>query len=212
MEAVCEMCCGTYASNDDGNLPSACRLDWHRTMKWRGRYAGIHNAINCYSPTEDVLDNATTNGWGGAWGMQELFKGTAMLHLIPGNCEGGWGYNGEHTDILGQLTEFAKTNVLTDAELIASPIFRKFDNALLHQTNLISIAQTELNKVLGDGIPATSFAAGSNPIERGVTENYNYWGNGRPNGWPRSENEWLHSDISKVAYFYVYDFFYKLTR
>lgn len=186
--------------------------DPRQTLKWRGRFAGIHDAINCYSPTEDILANATTNGWGGLWGAQELFKGTATLHFIPGNCEGGWGYNSEHTNLAGLLTDFAKTNEFTDAELVASPIFRKFDNALLHQTNLISIVQTELNKVMGDGIPTRSFAAGANPIGSVISEDYNYQGGTRPNGWPRRADEWWHSDIIKIAYFYVYDFFDKLTK
>ena len=186
--------------------------DSRRHLKWKGRFAGIHDAINCYSPTEEVLNNATATGWSGVWSVQELFKGTAALHLVPGNCEGGWGYNGEHTNLAGLLTDFAKTNVFSDTELIMSPIFRKFDNATLHQTNRISISQTELNKVMGDGIPAVSFAAGRNPIGDAVMEDYNYQGLPRPNGWPRRENEWLHSDIAKVAYFYVYDFFDKLTK
>jgi len=46
--------------------------------------------------------------------------------------------------------------------VFASPIFRRFDNDLLHQTNCTSIAQTELNKVMGDGIPVISVAAGAN--------------------------------------------------
>ena len=103
-------------------------------------------------------------------------------------------------------------NEFTDAELVASPIFRKFDNVMLHQTNLISIAQTELNKVMGDGVPAVSFAAGRNPIGGAVMEDYNYQGSPRLNGWPRRKGEWLHSDIAMVAYFYVYDFFDKLTK
>ena len=192
--------------------------DSRRTLKWTGRFAGIHDAINCYSPTEDVLDNATTNGWGGVWSIQELFKGTATLHAIPGNCEGGWGYNDDHTGILGQLTDFAKTNTFTDAELIASPIFRRFDNALLHQTNCISIAQTELNKVMGDGIPAKSFAAGRNRIVNGVSNNIDYTDFRANIGqWPRYEQTsgvatplWQHSDLKKLSYFFVYPLFDRL--
>ena len=151
--------------------------------------------------------------------MQELFKGTASLHFIPGNCEGGWGYNSDHTNLAGLLTEFAKTNDFTDAELIASPIFRRFDNDLLHQTNLISIAQTELNKVMGDGIPATSFAAGANETG-GVAGNYNYQEQ-TPNGWPSERqgrrggvrvDTWLHSDLKNVAYYYVHKLFEKIVK
>ena len=67
------------------------------------RFAGIRNAVNCYSPTEDVLANATPNWYGGEWSIQELYKGTAALHFIPGNCEGGWGYNSDHTNILANF-------------------------------------------------------------------------------------------------------------
>lgn len=191
--------------------------DPRRTLKWKGRFAGIGNAINCYSPTEEVLGNATANGYGGVWSIQELYKGTATLHFIPGNCEGGWGYNSDHTNLAGLLTEFAKTNDFTDVELIASPIFRTFDNDLLHQTNLISIAQTELNKVLGDGIPATSFAAGANEVG-GVSGNLNYISfMANEESWPRFSREngvkrllWHHSDIKNIAYYFVYPLFEQL--
>lgn len=195
--------------------------DPRRSLKWKGRFAGIRNAVNCYSPTEEVLGNATANGYGGVWSIQELYKGTAALHFIPGNCEGGWGYNGDRTNLAGLLTEFAKTNSFTDAELVASPIFRRFDNGLLHQTNRISIAQTELNKVMGDGIPAVSFAAGANETA-GVEDNYNYQNeNGTPSGWPMQRqarrgvttiDTWLHSDIANVAFFYVYKLFEKVAK
>jgi len=187
--------------------------DPRQTLKWRGRFAGIHDAINCYSPTEDILANATMNGWGGLWGAQELFKGTATLHLIPGNCEGGWGYNSEHTNLAGLLTDFAKTNEFTDAELVASPIFRKFDNSILHQTNLISIAQTELNKVMGDGIPARSFAAGRNPISGICVAGNILMSPDDTLPWPRivdDQRKWYHSDICKIAFFYVHPIFKKI--
>ncbi len=202
-----------WAANWYGRIPY--ENDPRRTLRWRGRFTGIRNAVNCYSPTEDVLANATNNWYGGIWSVQELYKGTASLHFIPGNCEGGWGYNGDHTNLAGLLTEFAKTNDFTDAELVASPIFRKFDNELLHQTNLITIAQTELNKVMGDGIPATSFAAGANEISAlGNSGNYNYQGAGNTlNGWPRKNGDvsvWEHSDIKNVAYYYVHALFEKI--
>ena len=187
--------------------------DPRQTLKWRGRFAGIHDAVNCYSPTEEVLANATMNGWGGLWGAQELFKGTATLHFFPGNCEGGWGYNGEHTNLAGLLTDFAKTNEFTDVELVASPIFRKFDNSMFHQTNIISIAQTELNKVMGDGIPATSFAAGANPISDNCVAGNILMSPDDTVPWPRivdDQRKWYHSDICKLAFFYVHPVFKKI--
>ena len=118
----------------------------------------------------------------------------------------------DHTNLAGLLTDFAKTNDFTDAELVASPIFRRFDNGLLHQTSLISIPQTELNKVLGDGIPAESFAAGRNETS-GVSGNYNYQNeNGTPNGWPSNRDGWFHSDLKEVAFWYTYKLFEKIVK
>ena len=110
---------------------------------------------------------------------------------------------------------FPKTNEFSDVELVASPIFRKFDNVQLHYTNLISIAQTEINKVMGDGIPAVSFAAGANPIMNGsVAGNIElspmdlpYWPDTRINNAVR---KWCHSDICNLAFFYVNSVFRKI--
>ena len=185
--------------------------DSRKDLKWRGRYVNVQNAVNCYSPTEDVLANATTNGWGGAWSMQELFKGTAALHVIPGNCEGGWGFNDDYANLLGtDLTEFAKTNEWTSAELIENPMFRLFDDAnTLHSTNEILLAQTDANLILGDGIPATSFAAGANPIPQSSGyPSINFHAKiAHSDTWPRKKNDqnvWYHSDLKKMPYYYVH--------
>ena len=172
----------------------------------------MSDIINCYSPTEDILANATVNGWGGVWGAQELFKGTASLHFVPGNCEGGWGYNDEYTNIAGILTDFAKTNEFTNLELIVNPLFRKLDNGIFHQTNSIAIAQTELNKVMSDAIPATSFAAGANDMGRGL-KSYNMH-DYMVTSWPRKDSDgksvWYHSDIKDVAYYFTHGLFEKV--
>ena len=202
-----------WAANWSEHIPY--QSDSRLSLKWSGRFSGIHDVVNCYSSTEDILENASMSSWGGLWCAQELFKGTATLHFIPGNCEGGWGYNSDHTNLAGQLTDFAKTNNFTDIELIASPIFRKFDNATLHQTNLISIAQTELNKVMGDGIPATSFAAGANSMSTFCVlgniafapRNFIDWPDARKDG---NRLNWLHSDICQLSFFYVYHVFTKI--
>jgi hypothetical protein len=138
-----------------------------------------------------------------------------FLHISDNNTATNpiWGYNGEHTNLAGLLTDFAKTNEFTDAELIASPIFRKFDNPLFHQTNLIAIAQTELNKVMGDGIPATSFAAGRNPISGSCVAGNILMSPDDTSPWPRivdDQRKWYHSDFCKIAFFYVHPIFKKI--
>lgn len=87
----------------------------------------------------------------------------------------------------------------------------------MHSTNLFTVADETYRKnlrakFLGDAIPARSFAAGRNSIgNNAALENYNYQGRLLPNGWPRNQPKWLHSDIKNVAYFYIYDFFNELT-
>mgnify|MGYP003330580516 CR=1 FL=1 len=126
--------------------------------------------------------------------------------------------NSKEKEAIEYMRNILKNNYkFTDAELVASPVFRKFDNELLHQTNRITIAQTELNKVLGDGIPATSFAAGANETG-GVADNYNYNSYmANVESWPRFSREngvkqllWHHSDIKNIAYYFVYPFFEQL--
>ena len=63
--------------------------DFRASLSWRGRFAGIANAINCYSPTEDVLANAEVGQLtlsGGAWKIQELTKGkSSSVHVARDN-------------------------------------------------------------------------------------------------------------------------------
>ena len=118
----------------------------------------------------------------------------------------------------------ALTNSFTDIELITNPIFRRLDNDLLHLASLSNvaktIAKTEYHKVLGDGIPAISFAAGANDTN-GLTDNYDFQSE-TPNGWPEEQQEkidddttldlWMHSDLKNVAFFYVYKLYEKSVR
>ena len=115
--------------------------------------------INFYSPTEDVLVNATS-GIGGAWPTQEILKGSVVLSLMPRVAfEGGWGFNREHTVPLAP-DELLKTE-FSEYELKTSPPFKPFADDWLHSTNSLTLAQvdTVLRRVLADGIPATTFAA-----------------------------------------------------
>ena len=180
--------------------------DGRSDLRWSLRFSNLTNLVNCYSPSEDVLGNATYNGVGGVWTAQELFKGTAAMHAVPGNCEGGWGYNGERTNWLGLLPDEVKTNSYTDVQLIESPIFRPFDNASLHATNIVTLTLAEKARVLGDGIPALSFAAGANPISNNI-DIVNVNMTGYEQDWPRRQGEWRHSDMVRVAYRFLSRFY-----
>ena len=191
--------------------------DGRRALTWRGIFASVHNAVNCYSPTEDVLGNAPAVGAGGAWSAQELLKGTGTMYLLP--CvrrEGGWGFNPDHTMPLSQNNELLKTEY-TDEEMVTSPPFLPFaERDWLHSTNAVTATQIAevRDRILADGIPALTFAAGANETG-GATDDYNYNSfMANVESWPRFSREngvkrllWHHSDIKNIAYYFVYPLF-----
>ncbi len=216
--------------------------DFRSSLSWRGRFAGIANAVNCYSPTEDVLANPEEGQLtlvGGVWKIQELTKGTTLWHELNSlpflnlnvACEGGWGINSYYS--LNPLwyvyqygfTEKAK-NDLTREDAITHPLFTPFrsESEAMHSTNLFTIADASYRdelraKFLADAIPATSFAAGAN-YTRGLMDNHNVQDDIQ-NGWPTQREEktpdgviskWLHSDLKDVSFFYVYQLFNKVIK
>ena len=202
--------------------------DARSTVSWRGIFAGIHDAVNCYSPTEDVLKNASANGFGGAWAKQELFKGTTVWPSIllftweHVESEGGWGINSDFmcdpTVYLPGVGYYPRINDLyTPERAITNTLFTAFGDKSLMVTNRIeSLPDTTKWKLLADAIPATSFAAAANEmnsVKTGIEEwNYEEYKSGN---WPRTsffEEKWYHSDIGKVAYFYLHGFYERIIQ
>ena len=165
------------------------------------------SAVNCYSPTEDILQNPSVikvfgmtvgETTGGIWSKQELFKGCTAWYGVNAatfsgtRIEGGWGINASYVANPLAYIPLAGFNVSyfanhTRDDLIASPLFTSFNDSRMASTNALNFTDYALRaKMLGDAIPAESFAAGRNATG-GVLENYNYQNeNGTPNGWPNS--------------------------
>lgn len=167
--------------------------DSRSRLTWKGFFASLTNAINFYSSEEEVLRNSdgimhTVLSAEYAWVNQELRKGVWPM-LLPGNNEAGWSFNDDYN------IDRVELSLLSDGELKKKPLFGKFDNNYMYQTNAITHRLPNLYRVLGDGIPAESFAAGCNPIPRfdGVNscENINM-ANWRPEG---IIDRWNHSFI-----------------
>ena len=94
------------------------------------------------------------------------------------------------------------------------PVFRPFDENWLFTTNTVSSALVTpiRSRILADGIPATSFAAGANFIGGDkVVGNIDY-GTCKSGEWPRNKGRWLHSDIKSVAFLFNHLFFKKLVN
>ena len=206
-------------------------------LSWRGRFAGILNAVNCFSSTEDVLANASANQpmfAGGVWKKQEMMKGTTVwndLNLVTFGvfniaCEGGWGINAYYAlDPTWYVYQYGFTGRpqtdLTRDDAVVHPLFTPFrsESANMHSTNLFTVADADYRyalraKFLGDAIPAISFATGANPLADGIVTDNIPVVNSMCNThrWPseRTDNGlrlWLHSDIKNLAYFYVYNLF-----
>ena len=206
--------------------------DGRSRLTWQDRFFGINNAINCYSTTEDTLGNAGVDEWlvgrwwrDKYWAMQELNKGTAYAAAAPESwmhCEGGWGYNRYYATNSWYVTwpnrrmtdRFRKAiSKLTDDDIKRHPVFRPFDENWLFTTNMVSqgLVSPIRSRILADGIPATSFAAGANSLGNNVSGNIDY-ATCKSGEWPRNKGRWLHSDIKKVAFFFNHLFFKKLVN
>lgn len=190
--------------------------DLRKNYRWRGRYGGLKNIVNCFSSTEEVV-SMTDRGWlDFGWWKQEMLKGSSVVSAVGINGimrEGGWDARsraGEVANLSGD--EF-------DRCMITDPPFLKFGNAALHSLNAPIQCDDEY-RILADGIAATTRAMGMGPIAGGAgIENYNQPGRleeDAAESWPRGTkadewgNElpyWKHSDIKNVALFYMYPLF-----
>ena len=68
-------------------------------------------------------------------------------------------------------------------------------------------------KMLGDVIPAESFAAGANEIRGFLNHNMQ---TETSNGWPRKDSDqkasWEHSDVKDVSFYFTYKLFEKINN
>lgn len=194
--------------------------DFRRTLSWKGRFAGIQNAVNFYSPSDEVLENPPSLGLGGAWAKQELFKGVSVWRVVNGlhienvnvACEGGWGINpyfAFRPDCYLPFKGFMGLRFAGYTNSAVRPLFTPFTDSSLHRNGLDGRVDDILRaRMLGDAIPAESFATGANALhDRARVANYDMEAH-RQNGGPRlRNNDWKHSDIKNVAYYYAYSIF-----
>ena len=163
--------------------------------------------------------------FGGAWSKQELFKGCSLwagvntFTFAGAEIEGGWGINARY--ILNPLAyvPLAGFNAsyfenYNREDLITKPLFSSMNDSRMHSTNALNFVDSELRaKMLGDAIPAESFAAGANEISGFV--NYNMQTE-TPNEWPRVDSDgnaiWQHSDIKNVAFYFTFELFKKINE
>jgi hypothetical protein len=193
--------------------------DGRNALTWRDRFQNISFAYNYYSSTEDVLENSDGSvpsiGRVQAWVNQEMRKGTTLMWLAPGNCEGGWGFNGTYANEQGFILSPAEANALTDDSIRTNSFFYWFDDEDLYGTNGSVVAQQPATRrqLLADAIPALSNPMGRNDLSGFGQANVDFMNYRRgvyPTGWPRSDDDWRHSDIKSIAYPFNYQIFDKI--
>ena len=145
------------------------------------------------------------------WKDEIKLYGTGLL-LQSIDVEGGWGFNRAHTMPLS-ATELRKTE-FSDDELKESPPFLTFSEDWLHTTNTVSDTQvaTVRARILADGVPATSFAAGANAVGGSFADVNCHDLMANKESWPEDKTMgaqllWEHSDIRQLAFPYVYKLF-----
>ncbi len=196
-------------------------------------------AVNFYSSKDHVLELFPTNVIGVAdgyenwdqmlerysWQKQELWKGRKGILARMGTTDwSGWGVR---KDWLGNaIVDPSNALHMAESVLKTNTVFKM--QPLSMNTN--SIPRIVLDAHLAQGIPARTPATGLINIcnEQMLGENFNLnstddeEGIPRPNGWPTRTlgwlftttwtDEWLHSDMKDVSYFYTYKFYEKVKQ
>lgn len=154
----------------------------------------------------------------GSWQKQETHKG---VEPIAGTLRGGWGFYCWQEDLGGELVQkyytASQANSMTaNCSITNSPVF-SYSGTPLNNRNA---SQDAIWLALAKYVPAVSSPVGGMPVfamqGRDVNMNLNAaQGVLRPNGWGRNDTvygqNWLHSDMKDMAFYYVYSLYDDLT-
>ena len=94
-----------------------------------------------------------------------------------------------------------EANQLPISTLQTEPVFYLNPSGM----NSVVISQNLQNELLAKGIPALSPPCGAGSVN-GIAGDYDMTTQ-KMNGWGRDGNQWLHSDVKNMAYYYVYKIF-----
>ena len=200
--------------------------DDRKYLGWSGHFANVlQYAVNFYSTGDEVLELAVDNDIGiftgitsslahHAWHKQELFKGRGIGVGAGATDWSGWNIEENWLGVNKISAEEALS--MTETDFRTNTVFYCYPSSM----NATNISLLVRGAHLAQGIPALTPAAGvvslgGNPMIDfmvDVNEN-NSSGIERPNGWPSRfsyTDQWLHSDIKDVSYFFNFKFYEKL--
>ena len=208
--------------------------DARSRLTWRGRFAAVvPMAVNFYSSGDEVLElyphsqnPAWYNGvspsgnWGEryAWHKQEIWKGRKSLLGFIGTTEwAGWGFK---ENMLGVKKWSAQeANAVTDVIVFSTnTVFNPYPSSI---TNA-DATRLETDSHLTQGIPALSPPTGRTDLSHKGIPSFDMNGAQiKTSAWPRDPasigsddlgDNWLHSDLKNVAYFYTHRLFQKIVE
>lgn len=221
------------------DLFQATPSDHRNELTWRERFPNVLSRVyQFYSPGDDVVQNPTSTSsnviwdmfinWDvsrGAWGHQEMIKGSNLLSSGGGSLffsrkQAGWNRNFIAYPPLF-LPDANDPAVLEG--LKTTPLFERFleDDLMNADPTIASVKAGEVKvqyDLLARALPALSYAAAVNPIiavrTRSPNRIFDMETNGRTQGqWPAenhpgiSSGRWLHSDFKNVALPYVHQMY-----
>jgi pimeloyl-ACP methyl ester carboxylesterase len=164
-----------------------------------------------------------------AWALQELLKGRLPFGFMIGSTYGGWGFNLSDEDhyykeiqtegpsVINKerLKPEETIDILSNVPVLRTkPFFLKGnDDAPLFTENGGSThASDNILRLLSEVIPARTLAAGKNDLVFNAKGNFDMQALYKTHGkWPRDDISWLHNDIKKVAFLYLFGIFNKFT-
>ena len=142
----------------------------------------------------------------GSWQKQETHKG---VEPIAGTLRGGWGFNCWYETVGGEPVQMyytaAQANAMAaNGSITNSPVF-SYGGTPLNNRNA---SQDDIWLSLAKYVPAISSPIGRTASRNDVIDNIDLNGQLFRNGWGRNSDvygqNWLHSDMKDMAYFYVY--------
>ncbi len=150
-----------------------------------------------------------------AWQKQEVLKG---VNPYLATREGGWGFHSWPVDLPNGETEWRTFTVqeaqemVTNGSIVTNAVFERSVAAMFSPT----IPLADRNKILAYNVPAVSESTGSVPTFESQSKFVNLNSSAYKNGWGRSGNpyndQWLHSDMKDMAYYYVFRLYDELVQ
>lgn len=169
-----------------------------------------------------------------SWQKQELLKGARRSNgwnSFGGTTHAGWAFEAStctetqiapytwRIEISPECANPATANALSPDQLRGYPAFKHKPDWLVGESTL---SQGQIDEMLAMGIPALTPSAGRTVIQPFGGEKYQINLNStvdistgfKPNGWPNRGDpdfqNWLHNDMSDVAFYFSHKLFYKV--